>query len=257
MDCVSANGVQSCNFTCTCTCTCKCNCICNGWENTPYGNLDISHHGAYTARFYISWDEPTVVGNSVQMVRKEWENNGHWYTQGFSTSIPIIMTAQNISIKAEGNTGLVWQLWNTIVQKIGLPMVPKRTVTIFGTSLDQFGSIDPDSGGTSGYLYIDHYGSYIARFYISWDEPVSINNNVYIQRREWEDNGKYFTSPYHAIIPMPMTSSNIDIKAQADISQQGQQWEDVVDKKGLTMVQVRTVTLRGTFLVPMGYVEPS
>lgn len=257
MDCIRVNGVTiwnnncTCECRCSCTCECKCSCTCNGWGNNASGNLNIQHQGAYIARFYISWDEPTVIEGKTQMVRKEWENNGHQYTAGFSTTITIPMTAENINVKAQGNTGLVWQLWNTIFDKVGLPMVSLRTVKIWGTSLNQGGSVDPDTGGNYGYIYIDHHGAFVVRFNIDWEEPGEGGKTV---KKSWEDNGKGFTAPYNGIIPLPMTSSNININVEMYALPS---WETIGQAKGLNMVTERRISISGIAANPQCTITPS
>lgn len=236
-------------------CSCKCNGDGNG--NGAYGNLILQHNGAYIARFYISWDQIILIDNKSYTVTRQWENNGRYYTSGFYTTIPIPMNATNIHIKVEGNTGLVWQLWNTIIDKYNLEMVPIRTVKIWGTSLDQQGFVDPDRQVDYGYLYIDHYGGYVARFFIYWYEPEVVNNNVYTVVKEWENNGVSFTSPYHAIIPLPMNTSEIYIRADGLIDLADRRWTRIINKVIYSMLPKRTVTLSGSVINPSGTVEPS
>lgn len=242
------------NSQCTCTCTCTCICTPNN-NNNSYGNLVIHHTGAYMARFHISWDVLTQKNNTMYIETKDWVNNGHYFTAPYSTTIPIPMDAFNISIKAEGNTGLVWQLWNTIVYKTSLPMVQLRTVNLWGTSLAQHGSIDPDSGG-SGNVLIEHHGAYLARFFITWEEISVAGNTIINSQRSWEHNGQYFSAPYYTTIPIPMTAKNLSIKAEDYTGLAPGGWITIIDVSGLSMVPTRTVKLWGTNSVPHGSVDP-
>lgn len=246
-----------CNSTCVFTCSCVCQCLCNNGgndtPNAPYGNLNIEHAGAFIAKFKISWDESTIVGNTFITTKKYWENNGVYYSAPYRTTIAIPMTATNISIEAEGNTGLIWQLWHVILNQTGLSMVPNRTIKIWGTSLNQHGSIEPESFDY-GSLILEHYGNYMARFYITWEEPTVIGNSVYNVIKQWEHNGESYNSPYFSVISLPHTSSNISIKAQYYDGQTT--WETLIEKSNLYLVALRTLLLWGTIAEPHAAIDP-
>lgn len=110
------------------------------------GELLLQHYGAYVARFYISWDEITYDGTGREVrERKFWRENGWYKTAPYTTVIPLPANATNIDIEAQGATGLVWEPWRTSVNKVGLPLVSKRTVSISGTTLGQRGVVIPNS----------------------------------------------------------------------------------------------------------------
>lgn len=243
------------NLTCVCTCSCSCSCTCSSNNNSsndiPNGSLHIKHTGAYVARFYIYWSEPVYVGTTRTVVGKAWEYNDVHFTAPYSTTILIPMNAFNISIKAQGTTGLVWNLWHTIIDVTGLYMVPTRKVSIWGTSLNQNGSVEP-SFSDYGTISINHVGSYKARFYISWDEPAVVGNNIYTTRKNWEYNGVYFTGKYFTVIPIIMTASNLSIKAEYEKAGSPQ---PLFNYQGLPILISRLVNLWGTEDNPKYYVE--
>ena len=111
------------------------------------GELILKHDGAYVADFNISWDEITGYdskGNPI-FKRVNWSNNDKNFTAGYSTVIALNGNCRNINIRARGKTGLAWEKWRTSLDKKGLSMVKKRTVKIWGTTLKQKSSCDPDT----------------------------------------------------------------------------------------------------------------
>lgn len=117
------------------------------YETLSSGEVYLNHDGAYVAEFYVSWDEITGYdekGNPITK-RVNWNKNGDNLTAGFSTVIALSGKCRNINIKAQGKTGLVWEPWRTSIDKKGLALVPKRTVKIWGTTLNQKSSCDPNN----------------------------------------------------------------------------------------------------------------
>lgn len=114
-------------------------------ETYSGGELNLKHHGWYVARFNVSWDEINYDEKGVLQVTKcYWPDNGNNKTAPYETVISLKGNTRNINIKAEGNTGLVWDLWRTSVDKTNLAMVPSREVYISGTTLSQEGSVNPE-----------------------------------------------------------------------------------------------------------------
>ena len=110
------------------------------------GELVLQHYGAYVARFFITWEEISYDVNGKEViVKKAWEQNGWNKTAPFTTVIPLPANAININIEAQGATGLVWEPWRTSVNKVGLPLVNSRTITISGTTLNQSGVVTPNN----------------------------------------------------------------------------------------------------------------
>lgn len=109
------------------------------------GEIHLRHDGAYVADFNVSWDKITGYdskGNPV-VKRENWSNNDKNVTAGYSTVIALDGNCRNINIRARGKTGLAWEKWRTSLDKKGLALVPKRTIKIWGTTLNQKSSCDP------------------------------------------------------------------------------------------------------------------
>ena len=109
------------------------------------GEIHLRHDGAYVADFNVSWDKITGYdskGNPV-VKREIWSNNDKNVTAGYSTVIALDGNCRNINIRARGKTGLAWEKWRTSLDKKGLALVPKRTIKIWGTTLNQKSSCDP------------------------------------------------------------------------------------------------------------------
>lgn len=109
------------------------------------GEIHLHHDGAYVAEFHVSWDEITGYDSKGKPIYKRvnWDKNGNNVTAGYSTVIALKGNCRNIDIKACGKTGLAWEKWRTSLDKKGLALVPKRTVKIWGTTLNQKSSCDP------------------------------------------------------------------------------------------------------------------
>ncbi len=108
------------------------------------GTLELEHTGAYIARFYISWQEITGFDEKGNPKYRDvtWEDNGKNKTAKYTTQIALGGNVRNISIKAQGKTGLVWDQWRTSCDGKNLPMVPYRKVKIWGTTLNQKSSCE-------------------------------------------------------------------------------------------------------------------
>ena len=92
----------------------------------------------------LSWEEVSV-NDDGQLISKDcdWSENGDNKTAGFETTIALKGNCRSIHIKAQGNTGLIWALWHTSGEYYDLPLVPKRSVKISGTTLNQSFTMDP------------------------------------------------------------------------------------------------------------------
>lgn len=109
------------------------------------GNLILKHDGAYVAKFDVSWDEISIDGNgNEKSERKYWSDNGKHRTSGYSTNIALAGNCRNIKVKADGATGLAWEKWRTSVNTNPMPLVPKRTISIWGTTLNQKHQVEPN-----------------------------------------------------------------------------------------------------------------
>ena len=100
------------------------------------GYLNLQHHGAYIARYYVYWDEVTYDKDGIESIRsRQWEDNGKNRTAGFQTELQFKGNVRNIRVKIQEKTGLVWEPWRTVYNRTDLPLVQKRTIVNSGTTL--------------------------------------------------------------------------------------------------------------------------
>ena len=100
------------------------------------GYLNLHHKGAYIARYYVYWDEVTYDTDGVESIRsRQWEDNGKNRTAGFQTELQFRGNVRNIRVKIQEKTGLVWEPWRTVYNRIDLPLVQKRTIINSGTTI--------------------------------------------------------------------------------------------------------------------------
>lgn len=100
------------------------------------GYLNLHHKGAYIARYYVYWDEVTYDKDGVESIRsRQWEDNGKNRTAGFQTELQFRGNVRNIRVKIQEKTGLVWEPWRTVYNRIDLPLVQKRTIINSGTTI--------------------------------------------------------------------------------------------------------------------------
>lgn len=112
-------------------------------ERYTGGELRLEHHGGYVAKFNVTWDEVAYSQGVKQVKPASWSGNGHNVTAPYAATIPLSGNVRNLSIKAEGCTGLAWEWWRTSGHLVGLPLVPRRVVSIGGTTLHQTFSVSP------------------------------------------------------------------------------------------------------------------
>ena len=100
------------------------------------GYLNLQHHGAYIARYYVYWDEVTYDKDGIESIRsRQWEDNGKNRTAGFQTELQFKGNVRNIRVKIQEKTGLVWEPWRTVYNRTDLPLVQKRTIVNSGTTI--------------------------------------------------------------------------------------------------------------------------
>ena len=107
------------------------------------GRIHLNHGGAYVASFHVYWDEIGYVNGVKTTKRVGWGGNGANVSAPYTTEIPLRGNARNIEIKAEG----AWFIksWTTSGHRIGLPLVPLRSVSIGGSTLRQWFKMTPES----------------------------------------------------------------------------------------------------------------
>lgn len=116
------------------------------------GSLTLHHKAGYVAIFYVDWEEVTFDAQGNEIVTpKKWDGSGVWRTLGFTTEISMPPNVRNIHIKILDETGLAWDPWWVVMDKILAPL-GKRDVTIWGTTLSPSYEIKPaDPGVGVGY----------------------------------------------------------------------------------------------------------
>ncbi|MFW5650959.1 MAG: thiol-activated cytolysin family protein [Acetivibrio ethanolgignens] len=106
--------------------------------STSYDNsfLTLDHSGGYVARFYVDWDELSYDKDGKEVwEHKSWHKNGWNLTSHWSETIEIPGNAHNLHIVIQECTGLAWEWWRTVYDKKNVPLVGKRKITIWGTTL--------------------------------------------------------------------------------------------------------------------------
>ena len=90
--------------------------------------IKMVHDGAYLARFYLTWDEPNKPNNS---------RNADGKAKGFEQRIVLPNNATNIRLRIEAATGLVWDPWGEVINKVLQPNELNRCYRAHGTTLNR------------------------------------------------------------------------------------------------------------------------
>ena len=101
------------------------------------GDLLLDHSGAYVAQYYITWNELSYDHQGKEVLTpKAWDRNGQDLTAHFTTSIPLkgmfvisLSKLESVYRALPGNGGV------RFMRKTDLPLVRKRTISIWGTTL--------------------------------------------------------------------------------------------------------------------------
>ncbi|MBK7708497.1 MAG: thiol-activated cytolysin family protein [Acidobacteria bacterium] len=94
--------------------------------------VKINHSGAYIAHFYANWDQPDP-NNPEQMIPMSRKEEGK--TSGYQIKFDFPGDAENIRLKLENDTGLVWQPRREILNRILTPKELNSCFTVHGTTL--------------------------------------------------------------------------------------------------------------------------
>lgn len=109
------------------------------------GTIRLEHKGWFVAQFRVKWNEVSYNENGYRKVDgKEWYKNTKDLTAPFVEEIQLDGSCENISVEAWGATGLAWDRWRKPINKENVPLIPYRTFKIYGSTLDQKSSIEPD-----------------------------------------------------------------------------------------------------------------
>ena len=105
--------------------------------------LKLYHGGAYVAIFYVDWEEVTFdqSGNTI-VTQKHWSGSGVWRAVLFQTEILLPANAQNIHVRILEETGLAWDNWWVVMDKILAP-VGQREIDIYGWTLGPWYAMQP------------------------------------------------------------------------------------------------------------------
>lgn len=106
------------------------------------GSIKLEHTGGYIAKFYVTWRDLRYENGVEKYTDRGWEKNDQNLTAPFSTVIPIPAYATSIHVKATEKTGLAWEPWRTVVDEDVL-LAPEVKVSIWGTTLNQKGKVEP------------------------------------------------------------------------------------------------------------------
>lgn len=103
----------------------------------PHGRLTLATHGAYVARFNVSWDELSFDedGNEI-LTHREWEGNDKNRTASYSVVLPLSGNIRNLHVVARECTGLAWEWWRTLVDEENILLSGNTVVSIGGTTLN-------------------------------------------------------------------------------------------------------------------------
>ncbi|EES90583.1 MULTISPECIES: thiol-activated cytolysin family protein [Clostridium] len=98
--------------------------------------LVLDHRGAYVAQFDVQWDEVSYDKNGKEIItHKAWDGNYKDRTAHFNTEIYLKGNARNVSVRVRECTGLAWEWWRNIIDEKNMPLVKKRTIYVWGTTL--------------------------------------------------------------------------------------------------------------------------
>lgn len=96
--------------------------------NKPLTWIKMVHNGAYVARFYLTWDEPNKPNNS---------RNAEGKTAGFEQRFVLPDNATNIRLRIEAATGLPWDPWGQVINKVLQPNELNKCYRAHGTTLNR------------------------------------------------------------------------------------------------------------------------
>lgn len=97
--------------------------------------LKLYHGGAYVAIFYVDWEEITFDRNGSPVItQKHWSGSGVWRAVLFQTEIRLPANVRNIHVRILEETGLAWDNWWVVMDKILAP-VGEREIDIYGWTL--------------------------------------------------------------------------------------------------------------------------
>ncbi len=100
----------------------------SGETPKPIRWIRMVHNGAYLARFNLTWDEPNKPNNN---------RNADGKTAGFEQRVVLPDNATNIRLKIEAATGLPWDPWGEVINKVLQPNELNKCYRARGTTLNR------------------------------------------------------------------------------------------------------------------------
>ncbi|XP_054281173.1 tetanolysin-like [Macrosteles quadrilineatus] len=108
------------------------------------GIIKIVHKGWFVMQWAVTWKEINYDKNGAKISKEvSWEKNWHDLTAPFDREIELPGNAEDIHVIAKVATGLAWEWWRTVIDRSGIPLIDKRTFTVWGTTLFSENSISP------------------------------------------------------------------------------------------------------------------
>ena len=100
------------------------------------GELVLDHSGAYVAQYYVSWQELAYDSQGKEILTARfWERNGQDLTARFRGRLLLGGNVRNLSMRIQECKDLAWEWWRTVYEKTDLPLVRRRRLSIWGTTL--------------------------------------------------------------------------------------------------------------------------
>lgn len=102
---------------------------------------------------------------------------------------------------------------------------------------------------SNGELKIEHFGGYVARAFINWEEiNYDESGKELIKSVAWSGNGRNQTAPFKTVIPLPANARNISIKVEGATGLVWNPWTVSIDRKNIPLINSRILRVVGTTL---------
>ncbi|WP_421947009.1 thiol-activated cytolysin C-terminal domain-containing protein [Phaeodactylibacter xiamenensis] len=200
--------------------------------------ITLRHKGAYVAKYTIEY---TAAGTKKTIHTGE-------VTSGNEDTYSIPADATNVSIKAEGATGLVWEPWVTHFKQ-NYPRIEARTIESYGTTLNQSykelnekggiisqGNTPPPPADTKRITF-KNKGAFVARYSLEY----------ILQGRLVSENTGSITSGREKSYDIPRVATNVKIKGEGATGLAWEPWRKHIEKTYPTAI-TKTIESKGTTL---------
>lgn len=229
------------------------------------GGLKLTHQGAYTAIFTITWQEEQydAAGNVTGVQDRSWRNNGKRYIAPTCVVVHFPANATNINIKCEEETGLIWAQLKSCLEKTGLPN-GYYEATVMGTTINPKGTLadttadvvngatenlipakdsqtspTPEPGAVNevgSVIRVQHSGAFTLRMYVTWQEQKTDENGSVTgtAKKAWVNNGTEYKAVTGEIaVELPENATNISIKCEGKMGIVWKPWNTILNKTNL------------------------